>query len=284
MIENIVGNEDKIKYLEKIVEDGNISHAYIFTGLEGIGKLEIAKYFSKKILKEEILSSCPDFKIIEKQEDAKDLQVDLIRDELVNDVYKKPIIADRKIYIIDDAQKMNTTAQNVLLKTLEEPPKYVVIILIATSVDSFLPTIKSRLKEVTFNKLTKSQLKQIIKDENEVENKELLIDYANGSIGRLKKLLLEENLEKIKTLDKFIEIIEEKDVVNAFKASEKIEFKEEDTLDYIEYRFYKKYEETLDYKYIKCIEIIEDTKVRINSNSNEMICIDNMIIKLIKEI
>ena len=284
MIENIVGNEDKIKYLEKIVEDGNISHAYIFTGLEGIGKLEIAKYFSKKILKEEILSSCPDFKIIEKQEDAKDLQVDLIRDELVNDVYKKPIIADRKIYIIDDAQKMNTTAQNVLLKTLEEPPKYVVIILIATSVDSFLPTIKSRLKEVTFNKLTKSQLKQIIKDENEVENEELLIDYANGSIGRLKKLLLEENLEKIKTLDKFIEIIEEKDVVNAFKASEKIEFKEEDTLDYIEYRFYKKYEETLDYKYIKCIEIIEDTKVRINSNSNEMICIDNMIIKLIKEI
>ena len=284
MIENIVGNEDKIKYLEKIVEDGNISHAYIFTGLEGIGKLEIAKYFSKKILKEEILSSCPDFKIIEKQEDAKDLQVDLIRDELVNDVYKKPIIADRKIYIIDDAQKMNTTAQNVLLKTLEEPPKYVVIILIATSVDSFLPTIKSRLKEVTFNKLTKSQLKQIIKDENEVENEELLIDYANGSIGRLKKLLLEENLEKIKILDKFIEVIEEKDVVNAFKASEKIEFKEEDTLDYIEYRFYKKYEETVDYKYIKCIEIIENTKVKINSNSNEMICIDNMIIKLIKEI
>lgn len=284
MIKNIVGNEDKIKYLEKIVEEENIAHAYIFTGIEGIGKLEIAKYFSQKILNENNLISCPDFKIIQKQEDVKDLQVDLIRDELINDVYKRPIIANKKVYIINDAQQMNTTAQNVLLKTLEEPPSYVVIILIATSVDSFLPTIKSRLKEVTFNKLTKSQLKQIIKDNGEIENEDLLLDYANGSAGRLNKLLLKENIEKIDILNKFIESIQDKDLVNAFNQSNSIKFKEEDTLEYIQYVFYKKYENNLEYKYIKCIEIIEDTKTRIKSNSNEMISIDNMIIKLIKEI
>ncbi len=287
MEDRIIGNKKQIEYLDSLVESSNISHAYVFTGIEGIGKRKIAEYFSKKILKEDNLKASPDFRYIEKNDDSKEIQVDVIRDNLITDVYKKPIISDRKVYIINDANKMNISAQNVLLKTLEEPPQYVTIILIANSIDSFLPTIKSRLKEISFSKLTKKELVSAIGENEElkeIENIDVLIDYANGSIGKLKRIIEKENLERINSINAFIKLLEEKDVVKAIKEEKNINFKADDTLDYMQYCYFKKYENTLEYKYLKCVEILEDTKLKFKFNGNEDIVLDNMIIRIIKEI
>ena len=286
MKDKIIGNTKQIKYLDELVESENISHAYAFTGIEGIGKQLIARYFSEKILKQNNLNSSPDFRFIEKAEDAKEIQVDIIRDNLIADIYKKPIISDRKVYIINDANKMNVAAQNVLLKTLEEPPKYVTIILVSTTVDAFLPTIKSRLKEIKFSKLSKKEILSTIDSEHleNIDNIEFLLDYSNGSIGKFKKVIEKENLEKIKVLDNYLNVLEEKNIVKAMIEGKNINFKEQESLNYMQYCYLKKYESTLDFKYVKCIEILENTKEKYKFNGNEEIVLDNMIINIIKEI
>ena len=132
MFENIVGHEKQKEILSKSIETGNISHAYLFFGNSGIGKLKLACEFAKKILNTDNLESHPDFKLISKKEDKKDILVEQIRKEVIDDVYIVPAAGDRKVYIIDDAQDLNIAAQNTLLKTLEEPPKYIIIILVAS--------------------------------------------------------------------------------------------------------------------------------------------------------
>ena len=142
--ENIVGNSP-IKYtLNKIVENNNILHGYLFVGIEGIGKQLFAKEFAKMILCTSNNKPCnqcksciefdgnnnPDFQIMEP--DGNSIKIEQIR--LMNSkIIEKPITALRKVYIINNAEKMTLDAQNCLLKTLEEPPEYATIILISNN-------------------------------------------------------------------------------------------------------------------------------------------------------
>ena len=173
---NIKGNAKVRNELEKTIQSGNISHSYLFLGIDGIGKKEIAKEFSKKLLcnnKEENCQckSCicfetqnhPDFKIINEEDET--IKINTIR-ELVSTVYEKPIMSKNKIYIINSADKMTKEAQNSLLKTLEEPPEYTIIILIASNTDMLLNTIKSRCTKITFEKLTPSEILEILKEQS----------------------------------------------------------------------------------------------------------------------
>ena len=142
--ENILGNEKIKKYLNQSVEENNFLHSYLFLGTEGIGKLIFAKEFAKYILcKEDKNSNCkcksclcfdtknhPDFSII--NEEGETIKVDYIRD-LIEKIIEKPIVSDRKVYIINDCEKMTKEAQNCLLKTLEEPPQFVTIILVSSN-------------------------------------------------------------------------------------------------------------------------------------------------------
>lgn len=173
---DIIGNEKNKKLLRNIIDTNNTAHSYMFIGKDSIGKQLFAKEFAKAILcinEDKPCNKCksciefdtynnPDFSIIEP--DGNSIKIDQIR-ELTKKVYEKPVISHRKVYIINDSDYMTKEAQNSLLKTLEEPPKYVTIILITSNENLFLPTIKSRCTKVSFNKLTNEELKKILEKE-----------------------------------------------------------------------------------------------------------------------
>lgn len=176
IFENIIGNEKNKELLKNIIDTNNIAHSYMFVGKDSIGKFLFAKEFSKGILcinDKKPCNNCksciefethnnPDFSILEPEGNS--IKIDQIR-ELTKKVYEKPVVSHRKVYIINDSNCMTKEAQNSLLKTLEEPPEYVTIILIASNENLFLPTIKSRCTKVTFNKLTDSELAKVLEKE-----------------------------------------------------------------------------------------------------------------------
>ena len=140
MFEKIIGNEHIKESLIKAVNSSSVSHSYLFIGKSGIGKKLFAKELAKKVmcLGDETCESCvkfeagsnPDFQII--VPDGRTLKIEQIRN-LQARIIEKPIISNKKVYIIDDAECMSEEAQNCLLKTLEEPPEYAMIILISSN-------------------------------------------------------------------------------------------------------------------------------------------------------
>ena len=161
--QDIIGQEQIKEHLQNALKAGKISHAYIINGEKSSGKEFIAKVFAMALQCEapkentEVQIPCqechscrqalsgnqPD--IIKVMHDkANTISVDDIREQISNDVTVKPYSSPYKIYIMNEAEKMTTQAQNALLKTLEEPPEYVVILLLTTNVNALLPTILSR--------------------------------------------------------------------------------------------------------------------------------------------
>jgi DNA polymerase-3 subunit delta' len=142
----MVGHEKQWKFLKDKFENNQLSHAYLFTGAEGIGKKLFAEKFSE-------LVGCkfPDLKIVSKKEDKTELDVAQIR-EVQNFLSYKSYNGGFKIVIVDDAHLMNQEAQNCFLKTLEEPKGQTLLFLITSKPDMLLPTIFSRCQTVKFFK------------------------------------------------------------------------------------------------------------------------------------
>ena len=277
MFENIVGHERQKEILAKSILNDSISHAYLFLGQEGIGKFKLACEFAKKVLKTENLNNNPDFKIIRKREDKKDIVVEQIRKELIDDIYIVPATGERKVYIIDDAHQLNVAAQNTLLKTLEEPPKYITIILVASNSSSFLTTILSRVNQIPFEGITSGVLKNYLIDNFNMTLDDSIVEYVDGSIGKAINIINNNLIEKYKNIDELYKYIQNKDIIEAFKHSSNIKFNDEDSLDYLEFVLYKKN------KY-NCIKIIENAKNRLKFNGNYDIIIDSMLLRLIDNI
>lgn len=200
--ENIIGHEQNIEHLENAIENGQVSHAYIFNGEDGIGKMTTAKAFVKALLCESKNScgtcqSCiqidsgnhPD--VIYVTHEKAGITVDDIRDQVNQSVFVKPYSSDHKVYIIDEADKMNATAQNALLKTIEEPPAYAVIILLSNNKESFLETIVSRCVVLNFGPLKESQVREYLNSHYDNMNgrEDLAVSYSMGNIGKAKKVI-----------------------------------------------------------------------------------------------
>ena len=201
---------------------------------------------------------------------------------MVKDVYEKPIKSLKKIYISNNSEKMTKEAQNSLLKTLEEPPEYVVIILITSNENLLLNTIKSRCTRIKFNNLSNEEIESILKKKNIDVNKDVL-ELANGSVQKALSVVgKEENLENIKQIFTNLEKINIIDLLN--KKDEVFKDKEEvyNILNYINVALFSKVKANP--KYISCIKIIEETKDRLKRNSNYDMSIDNLLLKLWEEI
>ena len=123
--ENIIGQDFAKKYLTNSIKKNKINHAYMFEGIDGIGKKNLAKELSKILLDTENVENSPDY--INIYPDGNSIKIAQIR-KLQTDIIVKPH-KKYKIYIINQAEKMTVEAQNALLKTLEEPPEYAIIIL-----------------------------------------------------------------------------------------------------------------------------------------------------------
>ena len=160
MFENILGNDNIKKYLINCINNKNFSHSYIFSGNKGVGKYTLAKEFAKMILEDDMMQDYYELK-----PDGKSLKIAQIRD-LQAEINIKPVVSEKSVYIIDDADLMTVEAQNSLLKTLEEPPKYVVIILIVHNEGNILSTVKSRCINLHFNKLSNEDIQKYFIDNN----------------------------------------------------------------------------------------------------------------------
>ena len=292
MFENIVGN-DKIKeLLQNSIKNKKVSHSYLFIGQEGIGKKMIAMDFAKAILcldeKSKYCNVCksciefdsnnnPDFKILEP--DGNSIKIEQIR-ELQSKIIEKPIISSKKVYIINDSDKMTKEAQNCLLKTLEEPPEFATIILIGANESAYLSTIKSRCMILHFENIQDEKLKEILKNKfNQKLDNEMLLKFSQGSISRAINII--ENKEIYEKIEEIISNIHKKDIIEIMKMSEIIYKSKEiinDILENINIQLMELSKKS--YVYLECIDIVENTKKRLKMNANYDMCIDNMLLQM----
>lgn len=296
---NLVGNENNKYILKETITKGNILHSYMFFGTEGIGKKLFALEFAKMILCEnqknspcEKCKSCiefdsnnnPDFFFIEP--DGNSIKIDQIRN-MQKGILEKPIISSKKVYIINNAETMTKEAQNCLLKTLEEPQEYVVIILIVSDENSMLPTIKSRCTKIFFEKISDENLKTYIKEKiGDVHFEESMIKLSEGSIGKC--IEISKKQEILKKIEDFINNIENMDEVQIINASSYFNENKEDInliLDYIYILIFNKTKELSNkIKYIFAMEKVQNAKEKLSKSNNFDMTIDNMLIEIWREI
>lgn len=294
MFDNILGNNGNKNKLKSIVENNTISHSYIFSGISGIGKFLFAKEFAKSILclNKELkpCNSCkacdsfnnlnnPDIIIIDEGNNS--IKTEQIK-SLTKNVLEKPIQSDKKIYIINNSENMTKEAQNSLLKTLEEPPEYVVIILITSNDSLLLNTIKSRCTKIMFNELSDEEIMQYLsKSSNSINNN--IIKAFGGSIERALNII--DRLDLYEEINRIFNSIDDMNELQILKTKETI-FKEKDEiyfiLDFINTIFRERIlkNSIKAEKYYRCIEIIEETKKKLKKNGNFDMTIDGCLFAL----
>ena len=210
----VLGQNHIIKHFENAIKMGKISHAYIINGEEGSGKLRLAVHFAKALQCQEGTTgtacgqckSCkqtdsgnqPDIKYIAHEKSG--IGVDEIREQINDDIVIKPYSSRYKVYIVPDSEKMTVQAQNALLKTIEEPPEYAIIILLTTNADTFLQTILSRCVLLNIRPVKEEAIKNQLMSEYGVGDYEAKVaaTFANGNPGKAIKLATSEDFKELK--------------------------------------------------------------------------------------
>lgn len=296
--DNLIGNNKVKSLLQNAIENNNILHTYMFLGIEGIGKFLFAKEFAKMILcngnDEKPCDKCasciqfdslnnPDFNVIEP--DGKLIKIEQIR-LMQEKIAEKPVGSSKKVYIIRNADKMTKESQNCLLKTLEEPPEYVVIILIVENEGQLLNTVKSRCVRINFESIAEKELENYI-IQNNIINKidETTIKLCEGSIG--KAIKIKNNEEIYNVITHIIQNLDNLDLLEVLKNAEIIYKSKEniaEILDYFNVIIYNVYVTRKDIRYLNCVSYVEDTKKRIQFNTNYDMTIDNLLINIWEEL
>lgn len=296
MFDEIIGNEQIKQELQKSVKENKISHSYMFVGIEGIGKQMMAKRFAQMILcTNEITKGCnqcksciefqsnnhPDFLYTEPGGNS--IKIEQIR-YLQKKIQEKPIISNKKVYIINNADKMTVEAQNCLLKTLEEPPEYSTILLIGSNENAFLNTIKSRCMMIPFKPINGNLIKKYMEETYEMNHiSSNMLEAFQGSIG--KAISLKDKREIYDKIEKNIQELDKKSIIDILQSSEEIYKDKEDIMNILEYTniiLLRLAKENI--KYANCIQIVENTKKRLNQNANYDMSIDNMIFNIWEEV
>jgi DNA polymerase-3 subunit delta' len=194
----IVGHSKQLETLRLALAHGRLHHAYLFVGAAGLGKktigLSLAKAIHCSVASGDFCGECadcariqdgnhPDVRLIEPLAGKKEISIQQIR-ELEKELNLRSFSGNKKIVILDPATLMNLSAQNALLKTLEEPPNDSLLILIAASVGELLPTLRSRCLRVSFAPLARDQVAAFLVSEKKVpvEEAKLLAAMSKGSL------------------------------------------------------------------------------------------------------
>ena len=233
----ILGHDRIIKHLQVAISAEKVSHAYIFHGEEGMGKKTLALAFAKtlqcmerkyypcnacKSCKQSDSSNHPDILWITHEKAS--IGVDDIRTQVNADIQVKPYQGPYKIYIIDDADKMTENAQNALLKTIEEPPEYAIIILLACSIQSLLPTILSRCVVLDFKPIDKQLVKEYLMGKLQIPDyvAEIAADFSGGNVGKAIKYASSDDFESKKEdifhILRYIDEMELHEIISGIKT------------------------------------------------------------------
>lgn len=215
---DIIGQKQMIDHLQNALRTGKASHAYIITGEKESGKEFIARIFAKTLMCSDrhedygLIEPChkchsciqadsasnPDI-ITVTHEKPNTISVDEIR-AICDDVVIKPYVGPYKIYIFPDGEKMNIQAQNALLKTLEEPPSYVVMLILTDNLDVFLPTILSRCVVLPMKPAPDEDIKHFLMKEYHTPDyrADLCVSFARGNVGKAILLSQNEDFERMR--------------------------------------------------------------------------------------
>ena len=299
---NVIGHEEIIRHLQNAIKTGKISHSYIFAGEPGSGKRLLAGIYAMTLQceagGENACGKCESCKI------------DEIREQVVNDVDIKPYSSSHKIYIIPDAEIMTPQAQNALLKTIEEPPEYAVIMLLTSNIDGLLPTIRSRCVRLDLKVVDDGLVKKYLMEHLHIPDYQAEIDasYAHGSIGKAKKaatsqefaditqkalkiLKYADSMEVYELTEAIKNLSSEKQNINdyldifqfwfrdvlMFKATREIDnlvFKQE--INYIREQASQRSYENLE----KILEALDKTKVRLRANVNTELALELLFLTI----
>ena len=195
---DFIGHEALINNFKQRCLKNTLSHAHLIAGEDGVGKGKLANILAKFILNGDLDREYVD--IINYSSEKSSFGVDDVRD-IIEEVYKKPFEKDKKVIIIHEGNKLTIQAQNALLKTIEEPPKGVYIIILCESLELILDTIKSRCEIYKLKPLTKSELYEYIKikkfnyDENEIKS---AIAFSEGVPGRIDRYFNDDKLRELR--------------------------------------------------------------------------------------
>ncbi|PKM49434.1 MAG: DNA polymerase III subunit delta' [Firmicutes bacterium HGW-Firmicutes-7] len=240
----IVGHEEIIKHIKSSIKTDKVSHAYMFEGEEGIGKKCLANAFAKTLQceegKDEPCNSCSSCKSFDSQNhpDIKyvvatkktGIGVDDIREQLNMDINIKPYRYRYKIYIIEEGDLVTPQAQNALLKTIEEPPGYGIIIIIAHNSSRFLPTVLSRCAILSLKPIEEEKIKSYLIEEEKLSQVKahMYASLSRGNIGKAKIFLSSIEFEEIRNdIIYAIDCIIEENDLEILEIARKIgEFKE----------------------------------------------------------
>lgn len=203
--DDVLGNNRTKKILRRSLERKRIPNSLLFFGPEGVGKRDIALVLAKALncLKNrddacDACASCraiengnfPDVMVIEPEKNI--LKIEQMR-EMKQTAYLKPMIGRKRVFIIDQAEKMNQEAANSVLKILEEPPAFTHIILITPNPFLILPTIRSRCQDVSFSQISKQDIEKVLVERGQDEEKARIISLlVKGNLKQAMNLEWEE--------------------------------------------------------------------------------------------
>ncbi|MCR4705228.1 MAG: DNA polymerase III subunit delta [Lachnospiraceae bacterium] len=310
--QDIIGQDQLKEHLMNAIENDKVGHAYIINGDRYCGKEFVAGVFSMALQCEadgvepcQVCHSCkqalsmnqPDI-IRVTHEKPGSIGVDDIRSQVTSDIQIKPYSSKRKVYIISEGEKMTQQAQNALLKTLEEPPEYAVILILTTNVNALLPTIISRAVVLNMKPVEDSLVKKFLMENVEIPDykADLCVAFARGNLGKAKLLASSEEFDHIRedavTLLKYIKDMEISEIVAAIKKIGEYKLEINDYLDLIsiwyrdvllfkatndvnhlifkeEIQYIKKVADKSAYEGIETIiEALDKAKNRLNANVN----------------
>jgi DNA polymerase III subunit delta' len=228
--ENIIGQDFAKKYMINSLNKSRISHAYIFEGTSGIGKHKFSVELAKILLDMDNLENSPDY--IEINPSGSSIKISQVR-ELQSDIIIKPH-KNHKIYVINEAEKLTVEAQNALLKTLEEPPGYIIIILITENKETLLNTIKSRCEMIKFIPLSIIDIQNYLINKHNIDEKKAkyISSFCRGSISKALELVDSEEFKTTRSnIQNLIELIIEGNIVDMLDTLSSFEQNKENIVD-----------------------------------------------------
>lgn len=214
--EQIIGHQRQKDILRRAVSSDRLAHAYLFEGPEGVGKRLMSLALVRAIFceKQNGCGDCapcrkvdhnnhPDLHLYEP--DGKQIKIEQIR-ELQRELSFRPLEARKKVCLIDQAEKMNPSAANALLKTLEEPTDNTLIILLSSRPESLLVTVRSRCQRLPFSRLPQKNIEDALQNHRDLDPRSahVLAALAEGSflraLGRDQDFYLERRREILKSV------------------------------------------------------------------------------------
>jgi DNA polymerase III subunit delta' len=204
---DVIGHERAVARLGRMADEGRVPGAVLLLGPRGIGKRTLADAFAMRLLCEApsagdacgVCRHCtrvaagahPELRTVTREEERRDIRIEQVR-ELTRWLYLQPLMAERKIGIVDDAQCLNEHGQNALLKTLEEPPGSSVLVLVSSSAALLLPTVRSRCTIVRLEPLLADAVARVLAAHVPDAEVDTLAPLAEGSPGRALELASKE--------------------------------------------------------------------------------------------